>query len=158
MMRLGFKLLLILSLSVFAFADQVRVNFNKEVSFEIFNTVELIYKNTDDMRRYSLYIEVEDEYEMSFMVDRKDARESEYTIMSLKHLNTSLKDRLFVIRIDKDGKMYLIGDDNLLTVDEIIKKQDAILRMLKAYHSELMIRYDKKIGKENYIKDKFMKL
>lgn len=153
-----FKLLLILSLSVFSFADQQRVQFNKELSDQIYKTVELIYMCTDEMRRYSLYIEVADEYELSFMVDKKDVRVSEYTIMSLKHLNSKFGDRMFVIRIDRDAKMYLIGDDNLLTVDDLMKKQDVILKFLKEYHTELTRRYDIKSNKVNVIKDKFMKL
>lgn len=153
-----FKLLLILSLSVFSFADQQRVQFNKELSQEIYDTVELVYRSTEEMRRYSLYIEVADEYELSFMVDKKNVRESEYTIMSLKHLNSRFGDRMFVIRIDRDAKMYLIGDDNLLTVDDLIKKQDTILKLLKEYHNELTRRYDIKSNKINVVKDKFMKL
>lgn len=153
-----FKLLLILSLSVFSFAGQQRVQFNKELSDQIYKTVELIYKSTDEMRRYSLYIEVAEEYELSFMVDKKDVRESEYTIMSLKHLNSKFGDRMFVIRIDRDAKMYLIGDDNLLTVNDLMKKQDVILKFLQEYHDELSRRYDKKSNKVNVIIDKFMKL
>lgn len=153
-------LLLVISINLFAFS-QVPVNFSEEVKKEIYETVELVYKNTDEMRRTALYVEVsqDKDYEMSFMVDSRDVMRSEYTIMALKHLTSNTyNNRLFVIRIDRDKKMFLIGEDNLLTVEEIVKKQSTILGFIKEFKDELNRKYYNRNVKEDAILRKFMEL
>ena len=156
------KLLIVIMLSINLFAfSQVPVNFSAEVNNELFETVEMVYKNVGDMKRSAIYVEVsqDKDYEMSFMVDSKDVKKSEYTIMILRQLtSTTYNNRLFVIRIDRDKKMYLIGEDNLMTVSDIMKKQSTILGFIKEVKMELDRKFYNRNVKEEAILRKFMEL
>ena len=156
------KLLIVIMLSINLFAfSQVPVNFSAEVNNELFETVEMVYKNVGDMKRSAIYVEVsqDKDYEMSFMVDSKDVKKSEYTIMILRQItSTTYNNRLFVIRIDRDKKMYLIGEDNLMTVSDIMKKQSTILGFIKEVKMELDRKFYNRNVKEEAILRKFMEL
>lgn len=141
--------------------SQVPVNFSAEVNKEIYETVELVYRNTNEMRKSSLYVDVSEDkdYELAFMVDSRDVTRSDFTIMSLRQLTSSTyNNRLFVIRIDRDKKMYLIGEDNLLTVEDIIKKQSTILGFIREFKAEIGRKLYSRNIKEDAISRKFMEL
>lgn len=142
-----------LSINLFAFS-QVPVNFSAEVNKEIYETVELVYKNVGDMPMYKVEVSEDKDYELAFDVTRSD-----FTIMILRQLtSTTYNNRLFVIRIDRDKKMYLIGEDNLLTVEDIIKKQSTILGFIREFKAEIGRKLYSRNIKEDAISRKFMEL
>lgn len=163
-MKKIFLILIVLINVLFAKVDFETIKFNNELSNEIFETVDLVYLNTDEMKTSSLYILVSEnkDYEVSFMVDRYEVEKSKYTLMSIRFINTNVsisKSTLFLIKIERDKSITMIKDDNnILSKSEILDKQDVILNFVKEYKNELNKIYKIKQNKKNDLKNKFMSL
>lgn len=144
----------ILGLNVFAF-DVNPITLNKSLSNDIYDTVELVYKITDEMRRSSYYYENND-YEVVLLVDSRDVERSNYTVIFIRPVNSKLSDdNLITLRIERNGKMYLVGD-MLLNEEEILMKQDFINKLINECKMDMQIKKDKKDSRENSIKKRFM--
>lgn len=123
-----FLLALLLGLNAFAF-DVNQITLGKQLTNTIYETVDLAYMSTDEIYRSSYYYE-NDEYEVVVMLDSRDVERSNYTLIFIRPVNSKLSDdNLITLRINRDGKMYIVGD-MLLNENEILMKQDYINKLI----------------------------
>ena len=155
------KKLLILGLLISQLvANSIEIKLDENLSSEIFETIDLVYKNTDEMRYNSLYIEsiLYPEYELTFTVDSKNT-ESDYTMMFLRKVNARVADKnIFRLYIDRNKNILILQDYSLLTKEEILLKQYTILKIVREYKEELNRKYKIKLNKIDNSKRNFIEL
>lgn len=151
-----FLLTLLLCLNVFAF-DVKQIILNKQLTNTIYDTVDLAYASTDEMRRNYYYYENND-YEVVLLVDSRVVERSNhnYTVIFIRPVNSKLSDdNLITIRIERNGQIYLVGD-MILNEEEILMKQDFINKLINECKTDMQAKKDKKDSRENSIKKRFM--
>lgn len=151
-----FLLTILLCLNVFAF-DVKQIILNKQLTNTIYDTVDLAYASTDEMRRNYYYYENND-YEVVLLVDSRFVERSNhnYTVIFIRPVNSKLSDdNLITIRIERNGQIYLVGD-MILNEEEILMKQDFINKLINECKTDMQSKKDKKDSRENSIKKRFM--
>lgn len=149
-----YLLLLIMGINLFAF-DVKPIILNQKLSNTIYDTVELTYKCIPDMRRSAYYYE-NDEYEVVVMVDSREVEKSNYTVIYIRPVNSRVsEDNLLSIRVDRNGKMYLVGD-MILSDKDIISKQEFINKLITECKNEMQYKKDKRDYKGNSVRQRFM--
>lgn len=150
-----FLLTILLCLNVFAF-DVKQIILNKQLTNTIYDTVDLAYASTDEMRR-NYYYENND-YKVVLLVDSRVVERSNhnYTVIFIRPVNSKLSDdNLITIRIERNGQIYLVGD-MILNEEEILMKQDFINKLINECKTDMQSKKDKKDSRENSIKKRFM--
>lgn len=150
-----FLLTILLCLNVFAF-DVNQIILNKQLTNTIYDTVDLAYASTDEMRR-NYYYENND-YKVVLLVDSRVVERSNhnYTVIFIRPVNSKLSDdNLITIRIERNGQIYLVGD-MILNEEEILMKQDFINKLINECKTDMQSKKDKKDSRENSIKKRFM--
>lgn len=150
-----FLLTILLCLNVFAF-DVNQIILNKQLTNTIYDTVDLAYASTDEMRR-NYYYENND-YKVVLLVDSRVVERSNhnYTVIFIRPVNSKLSDdNLITIRIERNGQIYLVGD-MILNEEEILMKQDFINKLINECKTDMQYKKDKKDSRENSIKKRFM--
>lgn len=157
------KLIIGLFLTVnFIFAlDLEEIKLNDKLSKEIYETVELVYLNIDDMKRTSLYFDVSEnkDYEMNFYVESLNVEKSKYTYIGLKSLNnkdTLTKGRLFDLKINRNKTIEFVNYNTILSKEDVLSKQDLILKFVLECKEELLKRTKIKQNRQLNIKNKFL--
>lgn len=148
---------------VFGYDSYEKLNLNESLSKEIYETIDILYQNIEELYKSSLYIDVSEnkDYELSLMVDNKDIVKSDFVLIGLlyKNTNKSIKDsQLFLIQVNKNKDISLSKEYSLLTKEEFLLKQDTILKLVKEYKDELLKRNKIKTNIKNEFKEKFLKM
>lgn len=162
----GKSLLSLLTLITLGFSS-TEIELKKELKNIMYETTNMIYQNIDQIppKYSSIYIEVSEnkDYEISYMVGDKDLSKSKYTLIGVRLLTPHKNQKLFLISLTKDGKFMLKDKEDdtfyeeILTKNDILSKQDFLIKIFKEYQNELQRRIDIKNNERNKIKDKFLK-
>lgn len=146
-------------------ATDTDIQLNKDLSEAIYETVDLVYANTGQLRKDSLYMPVskEPEIEMVVSVDSIDATRSKFTLLGLQYAGHSrtynTTNRILTLFVDRQGKISINDrSEMLLTKKEILDKQKVILQFVEEYKKQLKPKvenYQKELDSQ---RDKFMRL
>lgn len=146
-------------------ATDTDIQLNKDLSEAIYETVDLVYANTGQLRKGSLYMPVskEPEIEMVLTVDSIDASKSKFTLLGIQYAGQSrtynTTNRILTLFVDRQGHISINDrSEMLLTKKEILEKQKVILQFVEEYKKQLKPKvenYQKELDSQ---RDKFMRL
>lgn len=149
----------------FQLLNAENIELNKDLADNIYETIDMVYANTNQLRKTSLYLYVSKnpDIEMVITADSSDPKRSKFTLLSMKYSGNSRRisttDRILTLVIDRNGQISINENiEVLLTKKEILEKQNLIFQLVSNYKSQLKekVEYDQK--ELDIQKDKFMKM